>query len=49
MVGRSELHSYFKFVYLYQMKMWIFRGLLIEIGERLLSVFSFLEGRRIPY
>lgn len=47
MVGHSELHNYFKFVYLYQMKMFIFRGLLIEIGEQLLSTFSFLKGHWI--
>lgn len=43
MVGHSELHSYFKFVYLYQMKMCIFRGLLIEIGERLFECLQFPE------
>lgn len=49
MVGRSELHTYFKFVYLYQKKMFIFRGLLIEIGEQLLSIFSFLKGHWISH
>lgn len=34
--------THFKFVYLYQMEMFIFR-LLIEIGEQLLSIFSFLK------
>lgn len=43
MVGHSELHTYFKFVYLYQMKMFIFRGLLIEIGEQLFEFFQFPE------
>lgn len=33
MVGHSELHIYFKFVYLYLMKMFVFRGLLIETGS----------------
>lgn len=47
MVGHSELCTYFKFVYLYQMKMFTFRGLLIEIGEELLSIFSFLKGHWI--
>lgn len=44
MVGHSELYTYFNFVYLYQMKMFICRGLFIEIGEQLLSIFSFLKG-----
>lgn len=44
MVDHSELHTYFNFVYLYQMKMFICRGLFIAIGEQLLSIFSFLKG-----
>lgn len=43
MVDHSELHTYFKFVYLYQMKMFIFRGLLIEIGEQLFEYLQFPE------
>lgn len=47
MVGHSELYTYFKFVYLYQMKMFTFRGSLIEMGEQFLSIFSFLKGHWI--
>lgn len=47
MVGHSILYTYFKFVCLYQMKMFTFRQLLIEIGEQLLSIFSFLQGHWI--
>lgn len=30
MVGHSELHTYFTFVYLYQMEMFVCRGLFIR-------------------
>lgn len=43
MVGHSELHIYFKFVYLYLMKMFVFTGLLIE------TVFSIRQATNIVH